>query len=107
MDTVDKATRSRIMSRVRSRDTKPEILFLKAIRAATRRKVVHQPDGLPGRPDFLVPSLRLVVFVDGCFWHGCPLHYRRPKTNGAFWRRKVESNRARDRRTFESFKNAK
>jgi DNA mismatch endonuclease (patch repair protein) len=85
------------MSAIRGRDTKPELLLLEAMRGATRRKVEHQP-ALPGRPDFLVKSLGLVVFVDGCFWHGCPSHYKPPKTNARFWRDKVEGNRARDRR---------
>jgi DNA mismatch endonuclease (patch repair protein) len=53
---------------------------------------------LPGRPDFSWPSLRLAVFIDGCFWHGCPRCYQAPKTNRSFWRDKVITNKARDRR---------
>ena len=49
------------------------------------------------RPDFVFPRLRLAVFVDGCFWRGCPLHGAKPKTNAGFWRRKIAANRARDR----------
>ncbi|MGH7944861.1 MAG: very short patch repair endonuclease [Opitutaceae bacterium] len=52
---------------------------------------------LPGLPDFVFPSLRLAVFVDGCFWHGCPVHYKRPKTRQKYWDAKVAKNRARDR----------
>ncbi len=50
------------------------------------------------RPDFAFPQLRVVVFVDGCFWHGCPRHATWPRTRAAFWRRKIESNKARDRK---------
>ncbi len=50
------------------------------------------------KPDFVFPKLRLAVFVDGCFWHGCPSHATWPKQNAAFWRKKILGNRARDRR---------
>lgn len=50
------------------------------------------------RPDFVFPKLRLAVFVDGCFWHACPLHATQPRNHAAFWRRKLAANQARDRR---------
>ncbi len=50
------------------------------------------------RPDFVFPKLRLAVFVDGCFWHACPLHDTKPRNNAAFWQKKLSANRARDRR---------
>jgi DNA mismatch endonuclease (patch repair protein) len=50
-----------------------------------------------GKPDFVFPKLRLAVFVDGCFWHGCPRHGVKPRQNAAFWRRKIAANRTRDR----------
>ena len=56
----------------------------------------HQP--LPGRPDFIFQRGKVAVFVDGCFWHGCPDCYRAPKSNQEFWRKKIEGNRRRDRR---------
>jgi DNA mismatch endonuclease (patch repair protein) len=56
----------------------------------------HLP--LPGKPDFAFPKHKVAVFVDGCFWHGCPKCYTRPKTNRAFWDKKREDNMARDRR---------
>jgi len=52
---------------------------------------------LPGKPDFVFPSSKLVVFVDGCFWHGCPNCYRRPRSNREYWDGKAKRNRARDR----------
>lgn len=50
------------------------------------------------KPDFVFRHLRVALFVDGCFWHGCPKHATQPKTNAAFWRDKIAANRARDRR---------
>ena len=52
---------------------------------------------LPGKPDFVFPRLKITVFVDGCFWHGCPLHATAPKQNAQFWREKLSRNQARDR----------
>jgi DNA mismatch endonuclease (patch repair protein) len=49
-----------------------------------------------GRPDFAFLGAKVAVFVDGCFWHGCPVHYQAPKSNKAFWKKKLAANRARD-----------
>ncbi|MGD9382298.1 MAG: very short patch repair endonuclease, partial [Candidatus Thorarchaeota archaeon] len=54
---------------------------------------------LKGKPDFFFPEKRVVVFVDGCFWHGCPKCGHVPKTNSAFWRTKIQRNKERDNRT--------
>jgi DNA mismatch endonuclease (patch repair protein) len=62
--------------------------------SANRRR--HLP--LPGKPDFALREQKVPIFVDGCFWHGCPKCYTRPKTNRAFWDRKREQNMARDKR---------
>jgi DNA mismatch endonuclease (patch repair protein) len=58
------------------------------------------------KPDFVFRRERLVVFVDGCFWHGCPLHYTRPKTRREFWEAKIAGNRARDRRIDRALRTA-
>jgi DNA mismatch endonuclease (patch repair protein) len=58
------------------------------------------------QPDFVFPKLRLAVFVDGCFWHGCPIHATWPKQNGAFWRAKILGNKARDRRVDRTLRKA-
>jgi len=86
------------MSRIRSRgNKKTELAMVHVLRA---HKLIgwrrHQP--LPGTPDFVFPKHRLALFVDGCFWHACPLHATKPKGNAAFWRRKLAANKARDRR---------
>jgi DNA mismatch endonuclease (patch repair protein) len=60
---------------------------------------------LPGKPDFAFRKQRVVVFVDGCFWHGCPKCYRRPSSNRAYWDAKVQRNRLRDRRVTRLLRN--
>jgi DNA mismatch endonuclease (patch repair protein) len=87
------------MARVRSRNTAPEELLRRALWALGLRYRLR-PD-LPGTPDLAFPGVRLAVFVDGCFWHGCPSHYTAPVKNGAFWQAKLDRNMARDRRVDE------
>lgn len=83
------------MARVRRRDTVPELRLRKAL---WDRGLRYRVDcNLPGRPDIMIVKARLVVFVDGCFWHCCPRHSTWPKQNAAFWRRKLSANVRRDR----------
>ena len=98
-DVFTKEKRSQVMAAIRSRGNKATELKLASILRAAgitgwRR---HQP--MSGRPDFVFRTARFVVFVDGCFWHGCPDHHTVAATNEAFWAEKVQSNRARDRDT--------
>ncbi len=99
MDTVDAKTRSRIMSRVRSKNTSPEIKVRSRLHRAGFRFRIHRRD-LPGNPDLVLPKYRYAVFVHGCFWHqhSCK-DFRWPKSNVEFWRRKIERNVERDRRS--------
>ncbi|WP_299844843.1 very short patch repair endonuclease [uncultured Jannaschia sp.] len=96
-DIVDSATRSRIMSGIRGRNTKPELLLRSALHRQGFRFRLHRRD-LPGRPDMVFPKHRAVIFVNGCFWHGhdCPL-FRWPKSREDFWRGKITRNIERDR----------
>ncbi|MCY4498601.1 MAG: DNA mismatch endonuclease Vsr [Rhodospirillaceae bacterium] len=96
-DIVDPATRSRMMSGIRGRDTEPELRIRKALHAHGFRYRIHHTR-LPGKPDIVLPRFRAVVLVHGCFWHGhdCPL-FRLPGTRTEFWREKITRNRARDR----------
>lgn len=91
--------RARIMKAIRGRGNRTTELAL--ARVLRRERLPgwrrHRAD-LPGRPDFAWPSRKVAVFVDGCFWHGCPRCYRAPSRNSAFWAAKVEANRRRDRR---------
>ncbi|MDE2688507.1 MAG: very short patch repair endonuclease [Chloroflexota bacterium] len=98
MDNVDTQTRSRMMSRVGQRNTRPEMLLRSALHRAGQRYRVHV-NGLPGTPDLVFPRFGAVVFVHGCYWHshGC---YKSsvPKTNRDFWEEKFRTNRTRDER---------
>jgi DNA mismatch endonuclease, patch repair protein len=96
-DVMTAAQRSRCMSRIRGRDTKPEISLRSALwrRGLRFRKNAR----LSGKPDIMFPTERVVVFVDGCFWHRCPLHHTKPAANGHFWEQKLSGNVDRDRRT--------
>jgi DNA mismatch endonuclease (patch repair protein) len=89
--------RSRLMGRVRHKDTAPELTLRRALFKAGLRYRIKPTVRLPGRPDILFEAARLVIFVDGCFWHGCPLHGTWPKVNSAFWREKILRNQERDR----------
>lgn len=86
------------MSRIRGRDTSPEVELRHAVwRLGLRYRLNQRVAGI--RPDFLFPGIRLAVFVDGCFWHGCPDHYVRPRNStAAFWASKLSQNVARDER---------
>lgn len=103
---MDKATRSRLMSRIRGTDTEPELLIRKGLFALGYRYQLHRKD-LPGKPDLTFPKYRAVIFVHGCFWHGHDCHlFRLPGTRTAFWKEKIESNRIRDQRNVEQLQNA-
>ena len=85
------------MSRIRGRgNEKTEVRLAKLMRAA-RIKGWRRHLPIPGRPDFSFRNQKVAVFVDGCFWHGCPRCFRLPKQNRAFWKAKIEGNRRRDR----------
>jgi DNA mismatch endonuclease (patch repair protein) len=88
------AQRSKNMSAVRSRNTKPELQFRHALYAAGLRYRLNVQ--LPGKPDIVFIRARVAVFVDGCFWHSCPTHSTYPKTNAMWWERKLTRNKQRD-----------
>lgn len=95
-DLVSPNVRSRIMSSIRGKNTKIEVGVRKALFGLGYRYRLH-PRSLPGRPDIVLPKHNAAIFVNGCFWHGhdCRL-FRLPKTNSAFWRRKITMNRHSD-----------
>jgi len=108
-DVFTKKKRSEVMSRIRSRGNKGTELRLMAVFRAQRitgwrRHLVVKDEGggmkdekLRVRPDFVFRKLRAAVFVDGCFWHACPVHTTKPKGNAAYWRKKFAANKERDR----------
>lgn len=102
-DIVDRATRSRMMSGIRSRDTAPELVVRSGLHRAGLRFRLNV-SGLSGRPDIVLPRWKSVVIVHGCFWHrhaGCRFSYM-PKSRTEFWRAKFRENVARDRRTVKA-----
>jgi DNA mismatch endonuclease, patch repair protein len=96
VDIVDSATRSRMMSGIRGKNTLPEVLVRRALHAHGFR-FGTKSTLLPGRPDVVLPRWKVAVFVHGCFWHwhGCPLS-KVPASNRQFWQEKLESNVERD-----------
>lgn len=101
-DIVDAATRSRMMSGIRGRNTKPETLIRSLLHRHGFRFRLHAKE-LPGKPDMVFPRYRAVIFVHGCFWHGheCPL-FKWPATRAEFWHDKIKKNRENDRRAIDS-----
>lgn len=99
-DIVDKATRSKMMSNIRGKNTRLEVIIRKELFARGLRYRLHDKR-LPGKPDMVFSKFKAVIFVNGCFWHGhdCRL-YREPKSNSAFWVSKISRNRENDKKTW-------
>ena|SRR5689334_23762842 len=100
MDRVSAKTRSRIMSRIRGKDTQPELQVRKCLHASGLRFRLHVSK-LPGKPDLVFVSKRTCVFVHGCFWHGCPRcsdGRRKPQSNRSYWLPKIRKNQRRDQK---------
>ena len=106
-DVFSQIKRSEVMSRIRSRGNRDtELALMSVFRAHSVtgwRRQIQIRSAKRGvrnfrvRPDFVFKHARITVFVDGCFWHGCPKHGTRPANNHAFWRKKLTGNQARDR----------
>lgn len=93
MDTVSKENRSKIMSSIRSKNTKPEVTLRKALWArGLRFRIQYGKEHI----DIAFPAKKLAIFVDGCFWHGCPIHSHLPKSNEEYWYPKLKKNIERD-----------
>ena len=115
-DIMTRAQRSTLMAKVRGRGNATTEGALAAILLAQgwsgwrRQQAVRGRDGqvesFRVRPDFIFRVRRLVIFVDGCFWHGCPRHGTKPKGNAAFWRAKFRRNQERDRRDTRNLRRA-
>lgn len=90
-------TRSEHMARVKGENTSPERLLRSAFwKAGLRYRLKYKVPA--GRPDIVFPGPKVAVSVDGCFWHGCPAHYSRPRSREAFWSEKLSANTERDSR---------
>jgi DNA mismatch endonuclease, patch repair protein len=103
MDHVSKKVRSKIMAAVRSRGNTTTELPLAKLLCSSGLKGYRKHWPVAGKPDFAWPGRKIAIFVDGCFWHGCPCKYL-PRSNAQFWRNKIEANRRRDRRVARSLR---
>lgn len=98
VDTFEKSKRSEIMSKVHGKNTTPELIVRRILFGLGYRYRLHRKD-LPGKPDIVLPKHKLVINVNGCFWHGCPYCKRakiRPASNKDYWNRKLDRNIERD-----------
>ncbi|MFZ3084280.1 very short patch repair endonuclease [Rhodoferax ferrireducens] len=105
MDRLTIEQRSRLMARIKSRDTKPEMAVRSTLHRLGYRYRLHVK-GLPGCPDLVFPGRRKIILVHGCFWHGhsCPRGRSVPKSNVDFWTTKIQANRKRDARTLRKLR---
>ncbi|MGD0785561.1 MAG: very short patch repair endonuclease [Sedimentisphaerales bacterium] len=101
-DSISKERRSWNMSRIRSKDTKPELLVRSILHKKGYRFRLHQKN-LPGKPDIVLSKYRTCIFVQGCFWHqhkGC-IDASKPKTNSSYWQTKLKRNKQRDQQNYK------
>ena len=101
MDPLSPAARSALIAKVRSKgNASTEAVVVTLFRQASITGWRRHPKGLIGKPDFYFPKAKLLLFVDGCFWHACPTCRRNPpQTRATFWQQKIDGNRRRDNRT--------
>ncbi|MBI4789842.1 MAG: very short patch repair endonuclease [Chloroflexi bacterium] len=104
MDRVSRTVRSQVMASVKSSGTRLESALANALTRTRLPKFERNSPKVEGRPDFVFPKLRVAIFLDSCFWHGCRWHCRMPASNQAYWIAKIQRNRARDKRVSSSLK---
>ena len=105
-DVVDKATRSRMMSGIRGKDTKPEMIIRKGLHRSGFRFRLHDKT-LPGKPDLVLRKYNAVIFINGCFWHKHECHlFKWPETRPEFWREKINKNHENDQLVLEKLSGA-
>lgn len=104
MDIVPSETRSRMMSGIRGKNTKPELLIRKALHHRGFRFKLYDKT-LPGKPDIVLPKYHAVIQIQGCFWHGHNCHlFKWPSSRPEFWREKISGNKQRDSRNLQALK---
>lgn len=103
-DIYSKKKRSKIMGSIKGRDNLLELKFEKILKDAGL-KFKRNAEELPGKPDVVFKNKKIIIFVDGCFWHGCKKHFSLPKSNQWFWKNKIEGNINRDKSINKFYKN--
>lgn len=104
-DVLTKRQRSYCMSQIRGKGTKQEIILKNKLRAAGLSGYRMHFE-LAGKPDIAYPGHKLAIFLDGCFWHKCPMCYNKPRTNRTFWLKKLGDNVIRDKKINQQLKKA-
>lgn len=102
VDSVSKKKRSEIMSKIRAKNTKLETDFRKRVWIKGLRYRLHYK--MTGKPDLVFVSKKIAVFIDSCFWHKCPKHFRQPKSNLDYWIPKIKNNVERDKKITRNLK---
>jgi len=102
-DIFTKKKRSWVMSHIRGKHTRIERILDKELRKKDVKFKLHY--GIPGQPDFVFVSEKVAVFIDGCFWHRCPMHYIAPITRKEFWKQKIGRNVKRDKYVTRKLRN--
>ena len=96
-DVFTKEKRSEVMSRIKGKGNKDTELVMIQILRSNHISGWRRNQAVLGKPDFIFPKQKIALFVDGCFWHGCPKHSNMPKNNQEFWEKKLLGNKVRDR----------
>ena len=104
VDKFSKETRSRIMSKIRATNTKPEIKIRKILYKSGHKGYRLNYKKAPGKPDICYVGKKVAIFIDGCFWHGCPKCYKKPASNKKYWDEKIKTNKKRDRKVNSALK---
>ncbi len=106
VDVVDKPTRSRMMSGIRGKNTRPELLIRQGLHRLGFRYSLHNKN-LPGKPDLVFAKYHALIFIHGCFWHAHACHlFKWPRTRPEFWRKKISENQERDARQQQTLQQA-
>lgn len=106
-DIVDSKTRSRMMSGIRGKNTKPELIIRKELHKKGFRYKIHD-DKLPGKPDIVLPKYNSIIFINGCFWHGHMCHlFKYPNTRKEFWFMKINNTKEKDLENINALLKAK
>lgn len=103
VDVLTKKQRSYCMSRIKSKNTLPEILLRNKLKKEGL-KGYKMNCNLPGKPDIIYPDKNLAIFIDGCFWHKCPQCFKKPDKNSKFWNNKIKNNMERDNKVNNTLK---
>lgn len=103
MDNISQKERSSLMGKIKSKETKLE----KSVRTIlSKKKIKYRKNSSKyfGKPDIVIASKKIVIFIDSCFWHGCKRHCRIPKSNHNYWINKINNNRKRDKKVNDYYK---